>query len=539
MVEVIHPEMTASDLAAQMRQELARRAGNPPAAAGGRTDGPATSLTWDQIAAELQRAEQHAYMGRSVPKLRRLRGLRRRLARFVARCVLYLAQVFTKAQREYNVATVNAVRDLCNAVRDLEAANREGLRHLEAAHKDQFHDVEVALGKQELVLREQRADVQQLESILQEQEGLLRRLEETLRQQEAERQEQGEAFEGQREALEGQRLALDGQRLALEEHGATLREQTAALQDHGATLTRHEEALGGHQALSQKLQDQGARLDSIGQTLAQVKTTTLVQEARLRCVLEEARRRLNGPLPPERLEVLAREADHSLDALYVAFEDQFRGTREDIKARLRVYLPRLREAAGGAPVLDIGCGRGEWLEVMRDEGIPARGVDLNRVMVGECRQRGFEVHEGDALAYLRGLPDTCLGAVTGFHLIEHLPWGVLLNLLDETVRVLRPGGVAIFETPNPENLVVGACNFWADPTHRKPLYPPLIQFLAEQRGLVDVEVWRLNQHCWGPIPLESLPADHALAGRLNPLIEVARRHFYGAPDFAVVGRKVQ
>jgi O-antigen chain-terminating methyltransferase len=235
---------------------------------------------------------------------------------------------------------------------------------------------------------------------------------------------------------------------------------------------------------------------------------------------------------------LAREHDHWLDSLYLSFENQFRGTREDIKSRLRVYLDRLRESWRGADILDVGCGRGEWLELMREEGFPARGVDVNRAMVEQCHQRRLDVVEGDGLAYLRQLPDACLAAVTGFHIIEHLPWDAFLALLDETVRVLQPGGLAIFETPNPENLLVASCTFWSDPTHIKPLYPPTIQFMAEQRGLVNVEIWRVNQQCWGADPFPLMPEDHELARPLNPLLELAKQRFLAAPDFAVIGSKV-
>jgi O-antigen chain-terminating methyltransferase len=217
--------------------------------------------------------------------------------------------------------------------------------------------------------------------------------------------------------------------------------------------------------------------------------------------------------------------------MYVAFEDQFRGTREDIKERLGVYLPILKEAKVGSEktlILDVGCGRGEWLELLQEEGLQGRGIDLNRVLVGECRRRGLEAFEGEAIAYLRGLPQATLGAVTGFHIIEHLPFNQLVKLFDETVRVLRPGGVAIFETPNPDNVLVGSRNFYFDPTHRNPLPSDTVKFLAEARGLCRVEI--INLH---PYPAPDRVNDGSL--------EVAQRfnkYFYGPQDYAVIGWKV-
>jgi len=226
------------------------------------------------------------------------------------------------------------------------------------------------------------------------------------------------------------------------------------------------------------------------------KRSLLDQQRRLGLLLEEARKRLPAPLDQEQLATFAGEVDHLLDAMYVTFEDRFRGDRADIKQRVTVYLPVIEKAGVGAPetpIVDLGCGRGEWLELLKERGFTARGVDLNRIMVNECRERGFEVVESDALRYLREQPDGSLGAVTGMHIIEHLPLNTLVALLDETLRALRPGGVAIFETPNPENLVVGACNFYMDPTHRNPMPPMMTRFLVEARGFVRVEIRRMNQ----------------------------------------------
>jgi O-antigen chain-terminating methyltransferase len=158
-------------------------------------------------------------------------------------------------------------------------------------------------------------------------------------------------------------------------------------------------------------------------------------------------------------------------------------------------------------------------------------------MLAQCRQHGLPVIESDAVAYLQSRPASSLGAVTGFHIIEHLPFPVLIQLLDETVRVLQPGGLAIFETPNPQNILVGSCNFYADPTHRNPLFPGTVKFLAENRGLVDVHIKELTEHRGTTAPIELLSPDHPLAMALNPVLELLKRCFTAGPDFAVVGRK--
>lgn len=190
--------------------------------------------------------------------------------------------------------------------------------------------------------------------------------------------------------------------------------------------------------------------------------------------------------------------DHALDSLYVAFEDRFRGPKSEISRTLERYLTiflTTDPVAAGGLVLDIGCGRGEWLALLKANNMAARGVDLNEAMVEHCRSEGLDVIAGDAIAYLRNAPDGSFGGVTGFHIVEHLPFTVLVGLLNECYRALAPGGVILFETPNPENLVVGACTFHYDPTHQKPLPPDLMRFLAETRGYVDVRIVRSDDDC--------------------------------------------
>jgi O-antigen chain-terminating methyltransferase len=225
---------------------------------------------------------------------------------------------------------------------------------------------------------------------------------------------------------------------------------------------------------------------------------------------------------------MVAESEHRLDAFYAAFDERFRGSRDEIKERLRVYLPIIAERGLGQqelPILDIGCGRGEWLELLRDEQLVARGVDSNRVLVKQCRERGLSVEEEDLLSLLRRLADGSVGAITGFHIIEHLPLETLIDFLNEAVRVLHAKGVAIFETPNPQNVLVGSCNFYFDPTHRNPIPSQVLDFFLQSRGFARVEILQLN-------PSDDTPVadDSELARRFN-------RYFYGPMDYAAVGWK--
>jgi SAM-dependent methyltransferase len=271
------------------------------------------------------------------------------------------------------------------------------------------------------------------------------------------------------------------------------------------------------------------RLDSTERSLLNLRREVMLQQQRLAVITSEVRRR-NGERPSNSEPAIASETDHIQDALYASFEDLFRGTREDIKDRLRIYLPRMREAGAGwpeSPALDLGCGRGEWLELLHGERLEGAGVESNRVFVQECRERGLKVTEADALSYLRSLRDASLGAVTAFHVVEHVPLPVLLALLDETVRVLKPGGIAIFETPNPANILVGANTFYYDPTHRNPLPSPLLHFLAESRGLTRVQALALHPD---PEGLRLQEDGSEVVRRFN-------EYFYGPQDYAVIGYK--
>lgn len=313
-----------------------------------------------------------------------------------------------------------------------------------------------------------------------------------------------------------------------EQLGGLGQQQTAALQSLRKVL--FSELENRTNDMRADFASKEARMAELEKTYLQLKTTLILQERRLGMLLEEARKRLPEPFDREQLQLIAAEERHALDALYVSFEDQFRGGREEIKQRLRVYLPILEGAKLGThemPIVDLGCGRGEWLTLLKEQVMQARGVDVNRVLVEDCRRQALEVIEGDAIAYLRSLPDGSLGAVTGFHLIEHLPFDRFIQLLDETVRVLKPGGVAIFETPNPENVLVGSYRFYLDPTHRNPLPSPVVKFMVEARGLCRVEVMPLH-------PSEEPRVEEAG-------LDVAKRfndYFYGPQDYAVIGWKV-
>ena len=184
------------------------------------------------------------------------------------------------------------------------------------------------------------------------------------------------------------------------------------------------------------------------------------------------------------------------DGFYRAFEDRYRGSRELIIQRLEAYLPflaPLKELYQDYPALDLGCGRGEWLELLIREGYAPSGVDLDDGMLEACRMLELPARKDDALSALQKLPDNSLVAVTGFHVAEHVPFPVLQQLVAEALRVLRPAGLLILETPNAESVVVGTNSFYLDPTHERPLPNLLLSFLTEHSGFLRSKVVRLQE----------------------------------------------
>jgi SAM-dependent methyltransferase len=289
-------------------------------------------------------------------------------------------------------------------------------------------------------------------------------------------------------------------------------------------LARVEQQIG---ALESRARESQAAVDALrGDVSNKADSTELGHLALL--VERKAERQALADLA-DRMPAPSAGADPRFDAFYLKLEDRFRGSREDIRGRVEIYVPLVAGAGAGThgrPIVDLGCGRGEWMEAITAHGLSGYGVDANPVMVADCAQRGQRAVQADALDHLRSLPTSSVGAITSMHVVEHLPFSRLLAVVEESLRVLNPGGVLILETPNPENLLVGADRFYIDPTHQRPIPPPLLQFVAEHLGFVDVEVLRLH-----PVPQGEWLAEASPDGqRLNELL-------FGAQDYAVVARK--
>jgi len=224
---------------------------------------------------------------------------------------------------------------------------------------------------------------------------------------------------------------------------------------------------------------------------------------------------------------------------YLELERRHRGTEAEIGDRIVPYLAAL---AGRGAVLDLGCGRGEALELLRERGIPARGVDSNAEMVARCREKGLEAERADLFEALAAAAEGSLGGVISFHVVEHLPPAALDRLLRLAWRALVPGGVLVLETPSPLSLVVGARNFWLDPTHLRPVHPEALRLALEMAGFEPVD--QVGRQPFGAserlpeIDLDGLSeGERLLADRVNRLRDALDELLYGHQDYGMVGHK--
>lgn len=358
----------------------------------------------------------------------------------------------------------------------------------------------------------------------------------------AARESAARAHEERYDALEAfldQRCGrIEGRLDALEELGRRLDAIETTLRDLQATDGT---AATARTALESRTDDTERALAALTTETARIRDSVLPAVAdrsdllleRLHGELEEVaslteRLVLREPLPAPRASDREAALARDLGPIHAALVDSLRGSQEEIQHRLAADLDRLR---GRAPVLDLGCGRGELLVLLREAGIQARGVDGDPALVQGARRRGLEVSQGDVLDTVEGLEPGEFGAVTAYHLLEHLEPGEIARLLAGVRRLLRPGGVFLVESPNPHSLRVGASLFWLDPTHRRPLLPETLEVLARTAGFEVVE--RGGRHPFaedqrfggGGEPVEAGGRLAAMERRLDELLNGDRDFF--------------
>lgn len=233
---------------------------------------------------------------------------------------------------------------------------------------------------------------------------------------------------------------------------------------------------------------------------------------------------------------------------YVGFEDEFRGAREEIRRRVTAYLP---DFEGAGDVLDIGCGRGEFLEMLRDHGISARGVDINPEMAAICQTHGLQAIAGDALTHLTAQPDASLGGIFAAQVVEHLEPDYLIRLLETAYDKLRPGGRIVLETINPTCWYAFFASYIRDVTHVRPLHPDTLYYFLIASGFARVEtrfsspvsdetkLRRMNASPLRPVSEETASADRLseLTTVLNENVDKLNGLLFTYLDYAAVGSR--
>lgn len=277
----------------------------------------------------------------------------------------------------------------------------------------------------------------------------------------------------------------------------------------------HRDILGDHlHAVDKRMSTILSKLEEVGHQVALIEHAENAQS-----------KKISTPAGPARV-----ADDHALDDFYVQFENKYRGSEEVIKERQQQYMPYISKALKQSNkksklVIDIGCGRGEFLEIIKENKLEAFGLDLNGSMVEEVEKKGMSASQDDALTYLLKQKSNTALAITGFQIVEHIPFNELIRILAECHRVLTPGGIIIFETPNPENIVVSAHTFRYDPSHLQPLPPNLLSFMVETRGFTDIEVLRLH----------GIETNESLA--TTPLLKELSDLIHGPRDYSVIATK--
>ena len=282
-----------------------------------------------------------------------------------------------------------------------------------------------------------------------------------------------------------------------------------------------------HQLLNkiQRVRDDAVTLrETLTRLAKRQKEIAVLQQQQVGALFREQQQSLSNGTQASRRNIKPHSRSLSsgdVDEISALLTEHLRGDRNAIKKDLEFHLSVLKKAGIATEILDLGCGSGTWLELLKESGLAATGVDGNTRLVAIGQRRGLEINHGDVLEYLRALPENSLQAVTAFHLLEHLDFRGHLQLFLEIHRVLKPGGLLIIETPNPKNLVVGACNFYADPTHRHPVFPETIEFVLKRLRFVRTRIDYIH-------PVDGSPFNNSEPGSTE-----LHSWLFGPRDFAV------
>jgi len=396
-----------------------------------------------------------------------------------------------------------------------------------------------------LVLREQITFNARLQTALREvvsvQAGQIDFLQTSLMQLDRRTHELNKTLEGFKESFTARSDSLDGYLQMLQRRVAE--READEEQERGRNRDTHQQLQEHIQEANHQVQESFRLLEERHRELFQhyleQRQENLLQKRRLDFILAELRQK--AKLGKKEIQHIVEHSNHLRDHQYFLFENKFRGPREKILKHQELYLPLFREVRESLdtelPVLDVGCGRGEFLEMLRGAGIPARGIELNEDMVHVCKERGLDVCLEDAFHHLQSLPDESLAGVMASHFIEHLETNALVKFITLCHCKIRKGGLVAIETPNPLTLLVSANYFWLDLSHMRPIHPEALRFLMESCGFLDPRAIYLSP-CNEEVKFRLFnPGDDPILQVVRKNFEMLNDYFFGEQDYAVTARK--
>lgn len=467
---------TADQFFEQLRDRIAvQRRLDEMGAGNGRVD-PASFGT---IAATLEQATRFARVGETLPSFDHLGWPRRALARACGRLVLYFLRLLSVEQQRFNGLVVRALRGLNTGARNLH-------RELHALPDDLV-----------AALRERDRRLTKHEDELAERDRHLAALSDA-------------------SAERDRRLA------ALGDAGAERDRRLAALEEAGRERGRDVGTLAAQQATADR-------------AVADLCAGAAVLRAQMQALQRRAASTpATGPssVPPGSPPSPAVEP--LLDALVAT--EVLRSSEADIAARQQRYVGYF---SGCRDVLDVGCGRGEFLDLLRAGGVAARGVDSDADMVLRCREKGLDVARADALAHLAELPPASLGGLFCAQVIEHWRTPAVVAFVQQAARILAPGAPLVIETLNPESLLVLYRWFWLDLTHERLVHPDALQYLLRAAGFAVLQCVYASPPT-GPLripPLQIAGADAVALHPFNAATQYLNDLLYGSYDYAVIARR--
>lgn len=287
-------------------------------------------------------------------------------------------------------------------------------------------------------------------------------------------------------------------------------------------------------AIKQKLNADSLYISELNQKVNELESLVIFTNDRLRRWRRQATNKQDNFLNEQLVATTSQSSvlTEAEEFDYLLFEQKFRGSREQIIKRQREYLNYFQQSKR---VLDIGCGRGEFIELLLQQGINAQGIDINEEMVEYCQERGFEVSNIDANQFLSNITEPTYDAIIMAQVIEHLTFNEYSYLLKQIHRVLRPGGFVIIETINVQSVYAMNNWFYMDPTHTKPVHPETLKFVVENIGFNKVEKKLLSPVSHTSFPRLSVDVENI--EQFNEHLQELSNLIYGFQDYAIIAYK--